>query len=217
MKNILIRILKKIPIDFGQQSVAHKTKGKLIAQSLVPEPRPNYDDHALDVGCRAGVQSRWLEDKGYRVTAIDIDKKYDSCQVVDVNQGLPFADQSFDLLWCSEVIEHLDSPADAISEFSRVVKRGGRVLLTTPNSFFWLFRLFSLFGLPPKQLQRQDHLHFFNLRDIQILCPAAEVFGYFPYTVLKFKIKRDWMVRLLSPTFVVLMEKPSACKESSSA
>ena len=32
---------------------------------------------ALDVGCREGIQSRWLESKGYNTTSTDIENKYE--------------------------------------------------------------------------------------------------------------------------------------------
>jgi len=44
---------------------------------------------------------KWLESRGYAVTSIDIVSTYSESKVVDVNEGLPFSDESFDLIWCS--------------------------------------------------------------------------------------------------------------------
>jgi hypothetical protein len=41
---------------------------------------------------------------------------------------------------------------------------------------------------------------------IEQLCPDAEVYGYFPYTIIKKTIRRG--VGLLSPTFVIRIQKP---------
>jgi SAM-dependent methyltransferase len=46
---------------------------------------------------------------------------------------LPYPDNSFDIVTCSEVVEHLDNYRRLISEIHRVTKRGGLVVLTTPN------------------------------------------------------------------------------------
>jgi 2-polyprenyl-3-methyl-5-hydroxy-6-metoxy-1,4-benzoquinol methylase len=198
-----IDTLKRIPIDLGQGSVAETTEGKQIALRLV---REGYGKRALDVGCRKGKQTIWLRSKGYTVIPIDVVSEFPDCQVVDANQPLPFPANYFDLVWCSEVVEHLKDPASSLDEFRRVTAPKGQIILTTPNSFALPFRLFSYVGLPPQRLQRSDHLHFFNIADIERLCPDAEVYGYFPYLVIKKTIRR-W-VGLLSPTFVIHIRKP---------
>ena len=117
-----IDTLKRIPIDLGQGSVAETTEGKQIALRLV---REGYGKRALDVGCRKGKQTIWLRSKGYTVTSIDVTCEIPDCQVVDVNQALPFPSNHFDLVWCSEVIEHLKDPLRALKEFRRVTVSGG--------------------------------------------------------------------------------------------
>jgi SAM-dependent methyltransferase len=200
----LIELAKRVPIDLGQRSVAERTKGKQIALGLVPA---GHGRRALDVGAREGHQTRWLEARGYEVTAIDLTSSFEGCLAVDVNEGLPFEDASFDLLWCSEVLEHLRDPARTLDEFRRVVRPGGDILLTTPNSYAWLFRILALFGLTPQRIQRPDHLHFFDLGAIRRLAPDAKLYGYFPYAVVKMKISHG--VGALSPTFVIHVSKGS--------
>ncbi len=198
----LIPLLKKIPIDLGQQAVADHTKGKQVALELVPWGQGR---RALDVGARSGVQTRWLRSRGYDVTSVDVEPLFPECLSVDANEPLPFPDESFDLVWCSEVIEHLHDPGAAVNELRRVTKRGGELVLTTPNSYAWLFRLAALFGLTPQRLQRKDHLQFFDLEAIRRLAPDAELYGYFPYALLKMTIRRG--VGALSPTFVLHIKR----------
>jgi SAM-dependent methyltransferase len=200
---MLVALLKRIPIDLGQGAVAETTEGKQIALRLVP---PGSGRTALDIGCRQGHQTRWLRSQGYSVTPIDISKELEGCQIVDVNDGLPFADETFDLVWCSEVIEHLVDPAKSIEEMERVTKAGGDIVITTPNSYALLFRVLAVFGLTPQRIQRPDHLHFFGEPDIRRLFPNADIYGFFPYALVKYTIKRG--VGHLSPTFVVHIRKP---------
>lgn len=213
----LIESLKKIPIDLGQGNLRRTTKGKLIALSYVnininktkSSKKSNKTETknrtALDVGCREGIQSKWLERKGYKVTSIDVEKVYEKCKVVNIENGLPFPNESFDLIWCSEVIEHLYKPKEVISEFRRVLKPNGRMVLTTPNSYFLLMRFIHFFGITPRELQNPDHKQFFNERHIRQLFPKAKIYGFFPYMLFKFKIKR--LIGLLSPTFVIIDKK----------
>ncbi len=200
----LLKLLKKLPLDFGQAEQAHKTKGKLIALEYVE--KPSKPSRALDVGCRDGYFSELLKRKGYSVISIDIEPKYKYAKVIDANKPLPFPSGTFDLIWCSEVIEHLKNPLFSLAEFRRVLKPGGRIIITTPNSGCWIYRLLSLFGIPPRKAQNPDHKHFFTLSDIKKLFSSeAKVYGFFPYAIVKFKIQRG--ISFLTPTFVVIEDK----------
>ena len=55
-----------------------------------------------------------------------------------IGESLPLVDGSFDCVLLSEVIEHLDAPEISIREAVRVLRPGGRLLVTTPNyRSFW--------------------------------------------------------------------------------
>jgi len=46
--------------------------------------------------------------------------------------SIPVPDESFDVLLCTEVLEHVPEPIKALHEFGRIVRRGGKLLLTAP-------------------------------------------------------------------------------------
>jgi SAM-dependent methyltransferase len=61
-------------------------------------------------------------------------------------EPLPFADESFDVVLFTEVLEHLlHDPSFALKEINRVLKYGGRVVVSTPNLLWWgcIFSLLS--------------------------------------------------------------------------
>lgn len=193
-----IDVLRRVPLDLGQREVAETTKGKQIALSMVGDGKGR---RALDLGAREGRQTSWLRQRGYRVVPADLHPRFADCFRLDANMDLPFPSGFFDLVWCSEVMEHLHDPAHLLKELRRVTHPGGDILLTTPNSYAWLFRVLALFGLTPDRIQRPDHLHFFDLDQIRRLAPDGEVYGYFPYVGIKCTIRRG--VGALSPTFVI--------------
>ena len=197
----ILQLLKKFPLDFGQGECSHKTRGKRIAFSFVPRVVFDKKAKALDLGCGDGFWSRKLLVSGYVVASADIEKKYEPAIVVDADKKLPFSDRHFDLIWCSEVIEHLENPEFAANEMRRVLKVGGFLILTTPNSRCWVYRVLSLFGISPRKAQNPGHKQFFSLNDIKKLFPKAEVYGYF------FGFHTRHFLNLLTPTFVIVEHK----------
>ena len=61
---------------------------------------------------------------------VGVDVSGDADIVAPVEE-LPFADDTFELVLCTQVLEHADDPARAVRELRRVVTRGGRVLAST--------------------------------------------------------------------------------------
>lgn len=47
---------------------------------------------------------------------------------------IPVEDESFDVILCTEVFEHIPDPVIALNEFKRILKRGGTLILTAPFS-----------------------------------------------------------------------------------
>ena len=195
-----LKLLKKLPIDLGQAELKYNTKGKLIAYSLIK--KGNSKKNALDIGCRDGYWTKKIKKKNYKVKSIDLEPHYKYAKKIDVDQNLPYKSNTFDLIWCSEVIEHLKDPKKSIKEMKRVTKNNGLILLTTPNSYFWLMKFIYLFGLTPSKIQNSDHKHFFNIKKLkQILPNNSKIYGFFPYFLMKMKIKK--MIGTLSPTFII--------------
>lgn len=85
---------------------------------------------------------------------------------IDLNhEELPYADESFDLITCSEVVEHLENYRRVFREMYRVLKPGGLVIVTTPNVLNMKSRLryfgcgfFNLFGPLPVKHQTKYSL-----------------------------------------------------------
>jgi SAM-dependent methyltransferase len=195
----VVKTLKKIPIDLGQYEMRYTTKGKLIGWNFVGD---GAGKTALDLGCRDGYWSEKLAARGYQVTAVDLMPKYEKALTVNADLPLPFPDNSFDLVWSSEVIEHLKDPAFTVAEINRVLKPGGTLIMTTPNQGCWIFQLLERIGIAPGMIENEEHQHFFTYDSMRELLPGCATFGYFPYVLWRGTIQR-WS-GALSPTIVAV-------------
>ena len=79
--------------------------------------------------------------------------------LVPLDGPLPFEDGSFDLVWASEVIEHVSDTARWLSEVRRVLAPAGRLLVTTPSH--GRLRV-ALGGVERFSEPLGDHLHLYT-------------------------------------------------------
>jgi SAM-dependent methyltransferase len=132
----------------------------------------------LDAPSGMGALSKDLEKLGFKVVLGDIERKnifYQNgrCIQLDLNVSFPFKDDIFDYVFCVEGIEHIENPHLLIREFARVVKRGGSLIVSTPNvmtiksrlrflfySYLDFFRYFGPLPLEEKhKIDEYEHQH----------------------------------------------------------
>ncbi len=118
-------------IDFG-----HATSG--LHQRILELLEKEDSGLLLDAPTGTGKLSYILKEKGFDVIAGDIDEdvvqdKNIQFKKIDLNASLPFGDHSLDFVINVEGLEHLENPHYTIKEFARVLKSGGKLIITTPN------------------------------------------------------------------------------------
>jgi ubiquinone/menaquinone biosynthesis C-methylase UbiE len=130
-------------LDFGFQDQIRAQEIAAAAALCGPTPAS-----LLEIGAGAGVQAKFLADRGYQVKAIDLaGSQYESLRVFPVTNydgsHIPFPDGSFDVVYSSHVLMHLLDPASFHKEVQRVLKPGGRVVHVVPTSAwrFWTFAM----------------------------------------------------------------------------
>ncbi|MEO8590671.1 MAG: class I SAM-dependent methyltransferase [Flavobacteriales bacterium] len=107
----------------------------------VPLIQEHITGHVLDCGCGPVPYHMLYAPRTTASTCIDWSQNPDVLnlldQVVDINGPLPFPDNSFDSVLCSDVIAHIKRPWELIKELTRVLKPGGRLVITTPF-IYWM-------------------------------------------------------------------------------
>jgi 2-polyprenyl-3-methyl-5-hydroxy-6-metoxy-1,4-benzoquinol methylase len=165
----------------------------------------------LDLGCRTGALTQHYA-PGNTVTGVDVDRNALEQAVerlgistawADVEEGLPFEDESFDVVVAGELLEHLADPAATVAHASRVLKPGGRLVGSVPNAFRLKSRIRFVAGRHPET----DATH------LQLFTPAAlrALLADFDRVEVRFAVGRyvRWHPRLMARVQVFSAQKPS--------
>jgi 2-polyprenyl-6-hydroxyphenyl methylase/3-demethylubiquinone-9 3-methyltransferase len=143
----------------------------------------------LDVGCGAGFLTNELALAGHKVTGVDLSEtslsvagmhdktKTVTYKVADAYE-LPFSDASFDVLCAMDFLEHVEDPARAIKEFSRVLKPGGKFFYHTfnRNIIAWFVIIKLVEWLIPKTPKNMHVLRLFiKPRELKLYCKLANL------------------------------------------
>jgi SAM-dependent methyltransferase len=107
---------------------------------------PGHSLQVLDVGGRLQPYRALLEHRVRRYVAVDL-RSTALVDIVGRAEALPLAAESFDLAFCTQVLEYVADPNAAVAELYRVLKLGGVLLLSVPAIFprdsdeeYWRFQ-----------------------------------------------------------------------------
>lgn len=137
---------------------------------------PQNSRRILDIGCGDGVLL-WLVSRksSAKLYGVDLNQKSLNYAAAKINaklikaqaEKLPFKNNYFDTVIATEIIEHLDRPEKLLLEARRVLKRGGRIIITTPVK-------------PKNGLTDKLHVREFSAAELKQLCQR-----YFPVVKIK--------------------------------
>ncbi|WXG39934.1 MAG: methyltransferase domain-containing protein [Candidatus Freyarchaeum deiterrae] len=205
----------------------------------------------LDLGCGAGGVCVSFANRNNMVIGLDLDKKLINLTKVNVSDSedhfppkggvsetlasgtdLPFEDETFDLVLCNDVIEHLDKQEELIREIYRVLKEGGYLYLTTPNRRYPVESHTGIFGItllpkpladifirmsglgtsfPVKLLSYETLIRLLLLVKFQSVINSPKWDKYFPNSGIMKLIRRsrglEWVFNLFTPLYTVLTKK----------
>ena len=165
---------------FDRVAVAKPSNARRYAELLDEFARERELNRLLEVGCGQGLFLEQCRNAGWGVRGVDVlppvAEIARSERGLEVHtgelHGAEFPDESFDVCFMSEVIEHIVDPVRLMREIHRVLRPGGIALLGTGNAHSWSARwrgpkwAYYRFG---------GHLHirFYSPRAAEALAGAA--------------------------------------------
>lgn len=126
----------------------HNTRFKWVQEAIIKYSKLNDSfSNSIEYGPGSGIYLPLLASKFDKVVAADIEdaylkgikpllNKFDNLTLLlDDVQHSTLENCSFDLVLCSEVIEHIPNPEASLETISRILKPGGIAILTTPQKW----------------------------------------------------------------------------------
>lgn len=182
----LEEIWHQVPPDYYQKGVKknllqriwHSNKLDNVVSSV--RSTNKNPQNILDVGCASGwflseLIKKFPDAKGVGIDvykeAIDFGKKkYKNLTLIKADaHKIPLRSNTFDIIVCCEVLEHVENPEKVIAEMRRLLKKDG-TLIVEIDTGNWLFRLVWYFWTNlRKGVWRDSHIHLFDTEKIRSL------------------------------------------------
>jgi SAM-dependent methyltransferase len=151
---------------------------------------PDLPGRVLEIGAGAGATLVALKRSGKAKEVVGVELvplpsgmqesgEIDRFVIADIElQSLDFVPESFDVIICGDVLEHLRDPWEALAYLKRFLKPGGRFIISLPNIRYWraLGRIIlGDFRYAPSGVLDRTHLRFFGRKNMLELIQSAHL------------------------------------------
>ena len=150
-----------------------------MASKIIKSLMQNVPENGfvLDAGCGNFHYTNRIKKASRQVICLDIvcpekDLIQDNMFFLGSIDKLPYKDNTFDFIYCFSVIQFIDDDRAVIEEFYRVLKPGGKLLLTIPtrNSPFRIIRDLEIyFGVYKYPQFNASHHHYYSIEGMEKL------------------------------------------------
>lgn len=187
----LKEIWAQVPPDYYDQGISKNLLQKLWHTQklnqvikLLPKQKRGKTIKVLDIGCSSAVLTNEIAKtlKKSQVTGLDSYKaaiqfarlKYPHINFVAADaHKLPFKDKSFDLVICTETLEHVINPKKTLEEMKRVLKKDGRGIISMDSGSPLFHLIWHIWTKTKGRVWQNAHLHEFSTTLLEDLIKDA--------------------------------------------
>ncbi len=171
--------------------------------------RPTDIDNLLDVGCANGNKTKHIANffninmkntHGVDYNDLYVKECRQSFNVIKIDletETLPYRENSFDLVICNQVLEHLKNYQKLIVDLIKVTRTKGYIVIGVPNLAHLINRIYLLFGIQPlcihvngPHVRGFTHKAFVDLlnsfKQIELVDTAGSTMYPLPYNLAKY-------------------------------
>ncbi len=182
-KSELNKILKEVPVDYYQKGIDrnplqrywHSQKLKIVLDGIKGSPKS-----ILDVGCASGWFLNELSKHYPRSKCSGIDlykeaitygrKRYRHLHLTYGDaHSLPYPAKKFDLIICTEVLEHVIKPQKVLQEIRQVLKPTGTAIIEMDTANWMFTAVWFFWTHVRKGVWKDAHIYHFNERKLETM------------------------------------------------
>lgn len=170
--------------------------GRTLINSLESLIRRGIRGRTLDAGAGRLTYTPRLSQVAREVISLDRYRVKDGLNILSDLAELPLVDNSFDSVFCSQVLEHVPDPHCVLGEFARILRPGGTLLLSVPHLAYLHnephdYYRYTEFGL--KHLLGKSG---FEIQEIRWSGGMLSFLGHMPSTLI---VNLAWGIPVLFP------------------
>lgn len=164
----------------------------------------------LDLGCGLGYECEEWKRLGNHVVGADLNGKWlkyakehgfvDETFRCDLMLPIKQKSETYDIVYCSEVFEHLPKLGPLISETKRVLKKGGYLIVTTDNPCN-IRNIARMLRQDSGYFESEGHLHYYSPKNL------AKIMANNGFQVISVKTLGRWILPSLGDCYLLIAKK----------
>ena len=175
--------------------------GRTLINSLDPLIRKGIGGRVLDAGAGRLTYTPRLSQVAREVISLDRYRVKDGLNILSDLAELPLAGNSFDSVFCSQVLEHVPDPHSVLGEFARILRPGGKLLLSVPHLAYLHNEPHDYYRYTEFGLKHLLHATDFEVQEIRWSGGVLSFLGHMPSTLA---VNMAWGIPVIFPVISLL-------------
>jgi len=155
----------------------------------------NNNCNVLDVGAGRLFYRDIITIYSNNYKSMDFKKTHPDIDYIGTTSKIPLENNSVDVIFCSQVLEHVSDPSDSFKEFNRVLKSSGTAIITVPFLGYLHNEPYDFFRYTKYSLAKMSLDSRFEVLELK---EVGGLFSFFGYIIGSLIIGFSWKIPLLN-------------------
>lgn len=155
----------------------------------------NNDYKVLDVGAGRLFYRDIIKNYSNNYKGMDFEKTHEDIDYIGTTSKIPLENNSVDVIFCSQVLEHVPDPSESFKEFNRILKARGTAIITVPFLSYLHNEPYDFFRYTRHSLSKMSIDNGFEVLELKEIGGLLSFIGYIIGTFL---IGISWRIPLIN-------------------